>query len=347
MTDFLTGERGRAQFKRKLKWYADRYGDEPAVFAWELWNEMNAVQGPWHPWTQEMLPELQRLFPKNLAVQSLGSFDRDRAREQYRLLCDLVDNDVLQVHRYLDLGAPTAGLPWSGGRTGCRRRRGTPRASASRKPIILTETGAVKPRHTGASELYAKDKDGMLAPRHALRPVLRRCGRHGTRLVLAAGHRRTKPLASIPRASIRAVEGIDPPAEGFEPVRVDHPQLRVYALRGKTHTARVVPRSGMRLADRIGERGSATKTVRAPIGHRHPGMRSACHLSRGRRLRPVARPAVKCPAVRNHDPAAGFPPLAGCQSPPVEKPAMKTVSPHLDFAWALGDAHARAPRTSP
>jgi len=26
------------------------------------------------------------------------------------------------------------------------------------KPTILTETGAVKPRHTGCSELYAKEK---------------------------------------------------------------------------------------------------------------------------------------------------------------------------------------------
>ena len=81
MTDFLTSERGRVQFKGKLKWYADRYGDEPAVFAWELWNEMNAVQGPWYPWTQEMLPELHRLFPKNLVAQSLGSFDQDRKRD--------------------------------------------------------------------------------------------------------------------------------------------------------------------------------------------------------------------------------------------------------------------------
>ena len=30
------------------------------------------------------------------------------------------------------------------------------------KPIILTETGAVKPSHTGCSELYATDSDGQL-----------------------------------------------------------------------------------------------------------------------------------------------------------------------------------------
>jgi len=31
----------------------------------------------------------------------------------------------------------------------------------------------------------------------------------------------------------RAVRDLDPPAEGFHPVRIDHPRLRVYALAGR------------------------------------------------------------------------------------------------------------------
>ncbi|MCH5376860.1 MAG: hypothetical protein JJ992_23075, partial [Planctomycetes bacterium] len=231
MTDFLNSDRGRTQFKGKLKWYADRYGDEPAVFAWELWNEMNAVRGPWYPWTVEMLPELHRLFPKNLAVQSLGSFDRDRAREQYRLLCELPDNDVLQVHRYLDLGAE---LPVCHGPVDILATDAVQelRAMGVRKPIILTETGAVKPKHTGASELYDVDRDGMLLHDMLFAPFF--AGAAGTGHVWFWRQAIDQPnLWYHFQRFNHALEGIDPPEERFEPIRIEHPQLRVYALRGK------------------------------------------------------------------------------------------------------------------
>ncbi len=231
MTDFLTSERGRAQFKQKLKWYADRYGDEPAVFAWELWNEMNAVRGPWYPWTQEMLPELQRLFSKNLAVQSLGSFDRDRARDQYRQLCELPDNDVLQVHRYLDLGAD---LKVCHGPVDVLAADSVAelRAFGIRKPIILTETGAVKPRHTGASELYAKDRHGTLLHDMLFAPFFAGAAGPGHVWFWREAIDRPNHWHHFQRFN-RAVEGIDPASESFEPIAVDHPQLRIYALRGK------------------------------------------------------------------------------------------------------------------
>jgi len=231
MEDFLNSERGRAQFKAKLKWYADRYGDEPAVFAWELWNEMNAVRGPWHSWTEEMLPELRRLFPRNLAVQSLGSFDRDRARDQYRLLCELADNDVLQVHRYLDLRAE---LTVCHGPADVMAADAVAelRAFGVRKPIILTETGAVKPRHTGASELYEKDRHGMLLHDMLFAPFF--AGAAGTGHVWFWRQAIDQPnhWRHFQRFQ-RAVEGIDPPVEAFEPVRLDHPQMRIYALCGE------------------------------------------------------------------------------------------------------------------
>ena len=36
MHDYLSSDEGRSHFKAKLDWYANRYGDNPAVFAWEL-----------------------------------------------------------------------------------------------------------------------------------------------------------------------------------------------------------------------------------------------------------------------------------------------------------------------
>ena len=84
MAEFLESEEGIEHFKQKLRWFADRFGNEPAIFGWELWNGMNAVRGGssgiWIPLDEIMLAELQQLFPQNLVMQSLGSFDGDHAR---------------------------------------------------------------------------------------------------------------------------------------------------------------------------------------------------------------------------------------------------------------------------
>ncbi|RPJ80483.1 MAG: hypothetical protein EHM18_18435, partial [Acidobacteria bacterium] len=50
-SDFFSGQASREQFKRKLDWFAARYGDHSNVFAWELWNEINAVRAQgWEDW---------------------------------------------------------------------------------------------------------------------------------------------------------------------------------------------------------------------------------------------------------------------------------------------------------
>ncbi|GAI53434.1 unnamed protein product, partial [marine sediment metagenome] len=58
--DFFQGRRSREQFKKKIQWYAERYGSDPIIFAWELWNEMDTVRGKGYmEWTEEMLLELK------------------------------------------------------------------------------------------------------------------------------------------------------------------------------------------------------------------------------------------------------------------------------------------------
>ncbi len=107
MPDWLANEDSRSQFRRKLTWLRERFGEQPVIYAWELWNEINAVRGgDYLAWSEAMLPELKRLFPQNMTLQSLGSFDSDGSFGPYRRLCHMKSNDVAQVHRYLDLGAP-------------------------------------------------------------------------------------------------------------------------------------------------------------------------------------------------------------------------------------------------
>lgn len=233
MHEYLASRAGRDHFKAKLDWYATRYGTEPAVFAWELWNEMDAVRdSEWEDWTREMLPELQRRFPRNLAIQSLGSYDWERKRDSYRTMCLIEDNDVGQVHRYLDEGA---------GWKICHGPVDVLAAQAVRelitfdagKPIILTETGAVKPRHTGCSELYAKDPDGTLLHDMLFAPFF--AGAAGTGHVWWWRQAIEEPNLWYHFARFaEAVKGIDPPAEDFQPVMIPHERLRIYGLVGRT-----------------------------------------------------------------------------------------------------------------
>ncbi len=233
--DFFTGQAGRSQYKRKLAWYAQRYGDDPMIFGWELWNEMDAVRANvWRPWSAEMLPELHRRFPKNLAMQSLGSYDHPRKRESYRALCALPGNDVLQVHRYLDLGAawkvchgPVAVLAADAGRE--------LRAFGIRKPILLAESGAVEPSHSGPFKLYAKDHQGMLLHDVLFAPFFAGAAGPGHIWHWDVYVDRNDLWWHFGRFSA-AVRGLDPPAEAFEPFERPHPRLLLLGLKGRRTT---------------------------------------------------------------------------------------------------------------
>jgi hypothetical protein len=57
-------------------------------------------------WTEVMLAGMRRRFPRNLVMQSLGSFDTARVRETYCRHSTMPAKDLAQVYCYLDLGAP-------------------------------------------------------------------------------------------------------------------------------------------------------------------------------------------------------------------------------------------------
>jgi hypothetical protein len=234
MDDFFQGKRSREQFKKKLDFYADRYGDDPAIFAWELWNEMDTVRGKGYmEWTEEMLAELKKRFPKNMVTQSLGSFDHDSKRERYRQLCLMKDNDFANVHRYLDLGASLEI---------CKEPMDILAVDAIKelqaftrdKPILLAESGAVEPSHTGPFKLYKEDQAGIILHDVIFAPFF--AGAAGTGQNWHWDHY-VAPMNlwfQFGRFA-EAIKGIDPPAENFKPIEIDHPRLRIYALKGK-HT---------------------------------------------------------------------------------------------------------------
>jgi len=238
--DFFDGEAPRAQFKNKIRWYGDRYGSRPVVYGWELWNEVNAVRvgddyrRRWSSimtWTGLMLAELHKTFPRNLGMQSLGTLDNERVRELYQRNSTLPGNDVAQVHRYLDLGASLEVCKGPVDVLAADAIREL-RSYDSGRPIILAESGAVEPKHTGPFALYKADREGTLLHDVLFAPFFAGAAGPGQIWHWDAYVAANNLWWQFGRFA-EAVRGLDPPAEAFEPTMLEHDRLRIYALKGR------------------------------------------------------------------------------------------------------------------
>ena len=213
------------------------FGDSSAVICWEPWNEINATDatGHYERWSDKMLAELSALFPRQMVVQNLGSFDGPGALAPYDQLGRVDRNAFMQVHRYLDPGAAL---------DVCRGPMDVLCADAVREmldrrpdlPAVLAETGAVKKSHSGPSELYDLDSEGTLLHDELFAPFFAGaagCGQpwHWDSYIARHG------LWRHFRLFANAVDGLDPVAEDFRPFRTETRETRVYGLRGRYTTA--------------------------------------------------------------------------------------------------------------
>jgi hypothetical protein len=277
MADFFAGEASRQAFRKKIAWYGERFGSPPIVYGWELWNEVNAVTGgDYMDWTAVMLPELHKTFAKNLGMQSLGSFDSPRARDDYHRLSTMPGNDVAQVHRYLDLGAELEV---------CKGPVDVLAADAVRelqsyhphRPVLLAESGAVEPNHRGPSRYYRVDRDGMLLHDILFAPFF--AGAAGPGQVwhwdtYVAANNLWYHYARF----AEVVRGLDPPAEAFQPSLLPHPRLRVYALKG-LHTVLLWCRDSHNTWESELKRGEKPDVLKGEIVDLGPVLRGAHPLA--------------------------------------------------------------------
>ena len=221
---------GKAQYLKDLG-----FGDSPAVYCWELWNEINATspRTDYAPWSAWALGELKRMFPNQLTVNNLGSFSDMGAYQAYDELATERGNDFLQVHRYLDAGADL---------DVCRKAMDVVAASAVREmlarradcPAVLAEVGAVEANHAGPFRHYAKDREGTLlhdALFAAFFAGSAGCGQfwHWDHQYIDGNN-----LWWQFRRFATAVEGLDPVAERFRPFYTESRRLKMYGLRGKS-----------------------------------------------------------------------------------------------------------------
>lgn len=172
-------------------------------------------------------------LPENLVMQSLGSLDRESSFPIYEFINRLPSNEVAQVHRYIDEGAELAvcGAPVD---SMASDAIAVLRGYGLRKPMLLAESGAVKPVHTGPHPIYKVDTMGSVLHDVLFAPFF--SGAAGPGHLWHWDHHIDKQHTWFQMGRFaRAVEGVDPLREGFEPVRRDTAGLRVYVLRGE-HT---------------------------------------------------------------------------------------------------------------
>jgi hypothetical protein len=233
--DFFDSARGRAQFVAKLAWLAERYGNHRHIYGWELWNEIDCIErGDWIDWTRVMLRELRHRMPEALAMQSLGSLDRAARRRSYHALAALADNQVVQVHRYLDPGAEIVECRGPADLLASTAIAEL-RPLARERPVVLAETGAVEARHSGPSRLYRRDAEGTLLHDLLFAPFMSGAAGPGQPWHWDAYVDRMNLWYHFDRFA-EAIDGIDVPAERFEPLSIPHDRVRILALAGRRTT---------------------------------------------------------------------------------------------------------------
>jgi len=234
MDEWFTSPEWRELWLQKISPYLARYGNDPIVMAWELWNEINAcLTSRWEiprDWTRDMLHHIQLLVPKQMVVNSLGSFDAPESLTPYRDFW-MDEMPFQQVHRYLDQGAPwdichTDPVAFSLDAIQQTRRPD--------KPVILAETGAVNDCHTGPFRYYRMDNRGVIF--HDTTYPAFFAGAAGAGQIwhwseyvdfknLWAGF---KPFADL-------VAGLQLDSENFQPIDLSSEKVWILGLKGNCH----------------------------------------------------------------------------------------------------------------
>ncbi|MFZ4726688.1 MAG: cellulase family glycosylhydrolase, partial [Paludibacter sp.] len=104
--EFFSTEKGKEVYMNRVSFIVNRYKNNPNVFGWELWNEINSVtllggEQSTVDWTKDILARVHKLDSNHLVMQNLGSFGFNLDRSIYKSITSIPNNDVAIVHRYI------------------------------------------------------------------------------------------------------------------------------------------------------------------------------------------------------------------------------------------------------
>lgn len=239
MGEYLASDICRQAYLEKASYLAKQgFGDSPAVAAWELWNEINCigdVYGNVGQWSRFMIGELQKIFPKQMILQNLGSYSSVSAFHLYDSLSMFPGNAFMQIHCYLD---PGAALDFCRGPMDVIASRAVHElhSRAPQLPAVVAECGAVEANHSRYSDLYEADTQGVLLHDILFAPFFSGsagCGQpwHWDHIYIAK-HDLWHHFGRF----VRAIRGIDPAEEQFRVFYTETHRLRLYGLKGRYNT---------------------------------------------------------------------------------------------------------------
>jgi len=236
--EYISTAEGKAFYLMRAKALADRYRDNRQIFAWELWNEMDAVHDKnWLPFSAEILDSVRQLFPHHLVTQTLGSMHSADAADRYIAYYALPNQPYVSIHRYIDPGhdwEQYAPVTYPVDRLVHEAMSFTQRYVKD-KPIVINEIGAVEANHAGPSKLYETDTAGVLLHDMVFAPFF--CGAAGSGAMWHwDSYIQRQNLWHHFRRFRELIDGIDPVAERFSPFTADENGVRAYGLDGRTQT---------------------------------------------------------------------------------------------------------------
>ncbi|MDY3303748.1 MAG: cellulase family glycosylhydrolase [Clostridia bacterium] len=217
---------------KKVKEFAKRYAGDTEIFAIELWNEMNCLEGTpdqFLHWNRKVLPKVKEMFPKNFVVNSIGSLDSDAVKSIYGQFC-WDKSDFVQIHRYLDQGAAHRDCH----KSPIEMIQGAFARMETEKAVFIAETGAVNHCHSGPFKYYVNDDEGILFADAVYTPLFcKSCGvgniwHWDGRYVESKNlYAKFRPIASL-------IEGVAFDEEAFEPVDLSANGVSLLLLKGKS-----------------------------------------------------------------------------------------------------------------
>jgi hypothetical protein len=236
--EYISTPEGIHSYLNRARALAEKYNANPRIFAWELWNEMDALPSDlWPSFTKSVLDSVKILFPNQLVLQTLGSLHSTGAEANYRKLFTYPNNQFVSVHRYLEQGNDWGQYSYIKGDvdTLVYTAMRFVRTYVKDRPIVVNEIGAVEPNHIGPSLMYKKDKDGMLIHDMVFAPFF--CGAAGSGGMWHWDHYiYPGNLWYHFGRFANAIDGFDPVAESCEPFTFLAEGVRCFGLKGKTKT---------------------------------------------------------------------------------------------------------------